>query len=79
MIAGQLCDVGTSATPLTHFLRVVYCKIEMLVADVTSVGSPGRAERAIFGVISAGRVFGQSMSFLWSGSHFVMKEPPLEL
>ena len=72
MIAGQLCDVGTSATPQTHFLRVVYCKIERLVADVTSVGSPDRAEHASLGLVLAGRVFGQSRSFLWSGSHFLV-------
>ena len=54
-------------------------KIEWLVADVTAVGSLDRAERAILGVIVAGRVFGQFRSFLWSGSHFVVWEPPLEL
>ena len=47
-------------------------KIECLVADVTAVGSHDRAKRAILGVFVAGRVFGQSRSFLWSGSHFVM-------
>jgi len=54
-------------------------KIEWLVADVTAVGSLDRAERAILGVIVAGRVFGQFRSFLYSGSHFVVWEPPLEL
>ena len=42
------------------------------VADVTAVGSLDRAERAISGVFEAGRVFGQSRSFLWSGNHFVV-------
>ena len=54
-------------------------KIEWSVADVTAVGSLDRVKRAILGVILAGRVFGQFRSFLWSGSHFVMWEPPLEL
>ena len=47
-------------------------KIEWLVADVTAVGSLDRAERAIVGVIVAGRVFGQIRSFLWLGRHFVV-------
>ena len=32
-------------------------KTEWLVTDVTAVGSPDRAERAILGVILAGRFF----------------------
>ena len=47
-------------------------KIEWLFADVTDVGSLDRAERVILGMIVAGRDFGQSWSFLWSGSHFVV-------
>ena len=47
-------------------------KIEGLIADVTAVGSLDRAERTILGMIVAGRVFGQSRSYLWSGSHFVV-------
>ena len=35
-------------------------KIEWLVADVTAVGSLERAERAILGLIVAGRAFVQS-------------------
>ena len=35
-------------------------KIEWLVIDVTAVGSPDRAERAILGVILAGRFFANS-------------------
>ena len=54
-------------------------KVEWLVADVTSIGSLDIAELAILGVILAGRVFGQSRSFFWSWSHFVVQEPPLEL
>ena len=45
-------------------------KIKWLVADMTVIGSPDRAERAILGVILAGLVFGQPRSFLLSGSHF---------
>ena len=42
-------------------------KIQWLVADVTVVGSLDRAERAILGVVVAGRVFGQSRSLLYPG------------
>ena len=35
-------------------------KIELLVADVTAVGSLDRAERAILGVILSGRVLANS-------------------
>ena len=54
------------------FTRGHLVKIEWLVADVTAVGSLDRAECAILGVIVAGRVFGQSRSFLWSGGRFVL-------
>ena len=54
-------------------------KIEWLVADVTAIGFRGRVEGAIWGVILAGRVFGQFSTYLWSLSHFVMLEPPVEL
>ena len=47
-------------------------KVEWLVADVTAIGSLDKAERAILGVIVAGRVFGPSRSCLWSGRHFVV-------
>ena len=47
-------------------------KIKWLVADVTAVGSPDRAEHAILGVILVGRCFGQFRLDFWSGSHFVM-------
>ena len=47
-------------------------KIEWLVANVTAVRSLDRAERDILGVIIAGRGFGQSRSYLWSGSQFLM-------
>ena len=54
-------------------------KIEWLVANVRAVGCLDRAERAILGLIVAGRVIGQSRSYLWSGRHFVVYQPPLEL
>ena len=53
-------------------------KIKWLIADVTAVRSPDRAERAILGVILAGHCFAQFRLYLLSGSHFVMWEPPLE-
>ena len=37
-------------------------KIERLVADVTDVGSPDKAEHAMLGVILAGRCLGQFRS-----------------
>ena len=43
-----------------------------LVANVTAVEAPDRAERAISEVIFAGDCFGQFRLYLWSGSHFVM-------
>ena len=54
-------------------------KIEWLVANVTAVGSLDRAEHAVLGVIVAGGVFGQFRTYLWSLSHFVIWELPLEL
>ena len=54
-------------------------KMEWLVADVTAVGFLDRAERAILGLIVAGHVFGQSRSYLWSGSRFVVWDSPFEL
>ena len=41
-------------------------KTQWLVTDVTAIGSPGRAERAILGVILAGCVFGQFRTYLLS-------------
>ena len=54
-------------------------EIEWFVANVTAMGSPDRAERAILGVILAGRVFGHARLFLWWGSRFLRQEPPREL
>ena len=48
-------------------------KIEWLVANVTAVGCPDRAEPAILGVNYFGLTFfGQFRPFMWSGSHFVV-------
>ena len=44
-------------------------KIVLLVDDVTAVGSPDRAERAIWGVILA--VLGQFRPLLWLGSYIL--------
>ena len=54
-------------------------KRECLAADITPVGSLDRAKCPILGVAVAERVFGESRSFWWSGSHFVVLDPPLEL
>ena len=55
-----------------NFTRGHLVKIEWRVADVTAVGSLDRVERAILGLIVAGRIFGQSKSYLWSGIHFLV-------
>ena len=47
-------------------------KEEWLVTNLRAIESPGRAERAILGVILAVRVFGKLRTHLWSLSHFVM-------
>ena len=47
-------------------------KLEWFVADVTAVVSLDRVGYSFLGVIVAGRVFGQSRSFLLPGSHFVV-------
>ena len=47
-------------------------KIEWLVTNVTTVGSPDRTERAALGVILVERLFGRFRPLLWLGSHFVM-------
>ena len=53
--------------------------MDWLVTDAPAIGSPGRAEHAVFGVVLAGGVFGQFRTYLWSLSHFVIWELPLEL
>ena len=43
-------------------------KLEWLVTNVTAVGSPDRAERAIFGVILAGRFLANSGRIFGQGA-----------
>ena len=71
VVAEPLCGVGTPLST-NDFTQTPLMKREWLVTDVTAIGSPGREERTIFGVILAGRVFGQFRTYLWSLSHFVM-------
>ena len=58
---GRFCDRGTTLwcrNPLlssTDFIQGHVIKIEWLATDVTAVGPPDRAKRAIFGVILAWR------------------------
>ena len=75
------CDWGATLwcrNPLLSPNRFTYShlmKIKWLVADVTAVRSPDRAERTILGVILAGRCFGQIIAYFWSGmgwSYFVV-------
>ena len=40
-------------------------QIEWFVVGILAFGSPDRAERAILGVILAGRCFGQLRLYLW--------------
>ena len=47
-------------------------KTEWLVTGLIAIGSPGTAERAILGVIVAGRVFDHFRTHLLSLSHAVM-------
>ena len=51
-------------------------KIEWLVAGVTPIGLPGRAERHIFGMLLD--FFAQFSPLLWSGSYFEIYESSLE-
>ena len=52
-------------------------KIEWLVIDVTVVGSPDRAERAILGVILAGCLFANSGPFCGWGVTLWCRNPLL--
>ena len=73
MVGEPLCDVCRNLILSSkNFTWGHLVKIEWLVADVTVVGSLDRAKRAILGVILTGHVFGQSRTYLWSLSHFVM-------
>ena len=47
-------------------------KIEWLVTDVTAVGDPDRAKRAILGVILVGHFLANPGRICGQGSHFMM-------
>ena len=73
VVREQLCGVcRTLLLSYNDFTEGGLMKIDWSVTNVTAVGSPDRAERAILGLIVAGRVFGQSSSCLWSEGHFVV-------
>ena len=69
---GALLWCGKPVLSSNNFTYGHLTKIERLVADVTAVGAPARAECAILGVILSGRCFGQFRLYLWSRSYFVM-------
>ena len=54
-------------------------KTDWLVTDVTTVGSPDRAEHATAGVILAGPFLANSGRICGWGALFVRQETPLEL
>ena len=72
MVGEPLFDIGTPLLSPNNFTQGHSMKTEWLVTDVTAIESRDRAERAILGVILAGRFFGQFRPYLWSGSHFAM-------
>ena len=67
--SGHICGRGANLrcrNPLlsrSNFTQGRLIKIEWLVPNVTAVGSPDRAERAILGVILAGRFLANSGQF----------------
>ena len=67
MVGEPLCGVGTPLLSSKIFTEGHSMKIEWLVTDAPAIGSPGRAECAILGVILAGHFFGQFRTLLWSG------------
>ena len=66
------CDAGTPFLSPNRITSGNLMKTKWLVANVTAVGAPDRAERATLEVILAGCCFGQSRPNLWSGTHSVM-------
>ena len=66
--SGRICGRGATLwKPLlspNKFSCGHLMKIESLVANVPAVGSPGRRERTILGVILAGYCFGQFRPYL---------------
>ena len=57
MVGEPLCDVGTPLVSPNKSSWVNLLKIKWVIANVTAVGSPNRAERAILGRILAGALF----------------------
>ena len=74
---GNFCGRGATlwySNPLlspNNFAKDHLMKTESLITDVTAVGSPGRAKRAILGVNLAVPFFGRFRTYLWSLSFFV--------
>ena len=72
---GHICGWGaTCENPLLsshNFTQGRLMKMKLLVTNATAIGPPGKAERAVLGVILAGRVFCQLGTHLWSLMHFV--------
>ena len=68
--SGRICGLGATLwcrNPLLSSNKSIgghLMKRDRLVTDVTAIRSPGRAKRAILGVILAGFVFGQFRTYL---------------
>ena len=77
MVGEAFCDVKNLLSP-NKFTWGDLMNIEPLVINVTAVGSSDRAERAILGMILAGRFSGQFRIYLWPGGRFEMYEPPYQ-
>ena len=58
MVGAPFFGVGTPSRALITLLMVIKKKTKWLVSNVIAIGSPGRAERAILGLIVVGRLFG---------------------
>ena len=73
MVGESLCDLGILSWALCNNCTYDHSmNMKWLVANVTAVESPDRAERAILEVILAWRCFDQFKPCLWLRSHFVM-------
>ena len=58
VVREPLCGVGTPLLSPDNFTRGHVMKIEWLATDVTAVGSPGKAERAILrGILATSAIF----------------------
>ena len=75
---GHICGRGAilwCRNPLLKadtFTQGHIMKMGLLLTDVTAIASPGRAERAVLGVILAGPVFGQFRTYLCLLSQFLI-------